>query len=131
MAQEAKWHKWSNRFIRGTNVAYCKSPIVAVHYKNKIRFIIEGMVFRAKRANQYGMMLEGFLYGNSRQIKRIYISNEVWKNNFACFVIPEVCTRCRLMEYTERAAKCYHECNNKKLTYPMLGCPRVRAENSQ
>lgn len=128
MTQEVKWYKWSKRLFsrqKTVTVVYCKSPIVAVHYKNKIRFITEGMVFKAKRANQYGMMLEGFLYANSSQIKRLYISNEVWKNNFASFVIPAVCTRCRNMEYTEKSAKC-----NKKLGYYILGCPRVRAENS-
>ena len=124
MTQEVKKYRLPKR-PKAVTILYCTSQLVAVPYKGKVYFITEGMALKAKRANQYGMIVEGLLYGNSRQIGRIYISDEVWMKNFRCFRVLEVCSHCSNMTYKSHMAACTH-----KLGFAVANCPRVRAENS-
>jgi len=59
-----------------------------------------GMAFTAKKVNQYGYRLEGFVRGCSYGIDIHYISNDDIYQYFSCFKLPEDCVYCKYGEFS-------------------------------
>lgn len=89
-----------------------KSEFIAIYawYKNGLPDRIvdrdtslrmrHGMAFIAKKVNQYGYRLEGFLRGYSDGIDIRYISNDDIYQYFSCFNMREDCVYCKYGEFS-------------------------------
>ena len=89
-----------------TEVAKCKVPLCGIWYKKHPYYISEGQIFQVKKCNQFGNYLIGFRNGSTGNIKKVFISNEKFREYFNWYYINTACANCPRCLFFENQAKC-------------------------